>query len=143
MKTTYYFIRHAEKETSGKRNPNLTEKGQKRAENWAEVLKDKGINMIFCTELKRTQQTAEPLAEKLHLKINIYDLTDLYNITFQEKTKGKTVLVVGHQDTTPAFVNRVLRERRFQYIKSSNHGNLYQVIIENNDITAELFHIEF
>ena len=37
--TTYYFIRHAEKVRTDKanKNPNLTIKGQERAENWSTI----------------------------------------------------------------------------------------------------------
>ena len=49
--TTYYFIRHAEKVRADKtdRNPNLTEKGMSRAQNWSTVFGniDFDINIIF------------------------------------------------------------------------------------------------
>ena len=40
--TTYYFIRHAEKDTTdtSNKNPELTETGKKRAQNWTKTFKD-------------------------------------------------------------------------------------------------------
>ena len=49
--TTYYFIRHAEKDRSNKseKDPNLTAEGLKRAQIWAEVLKDIPLDMVLST----------------------------------------------------------------------------------------------
>ena len=129
--TTYYFIRHAEKEFDGSFNPNLTKKGYQRAKFWAEFFKDKNIEMVYCTSLKRTQQTAEPLLKYLDIDFNYYEPSALYDSIFQKETKGKTVLIVGHQDTTPTFINRIIKERKYTYIKGNNFANLYKVQIDN------------
>jgi len=54
--TTFYLIRHAEKDRSDSKNsdPVLTEKGLKRAENWAKALKDIDFDAIYSTNYKRT-----------------------------------------------------------------------------------------
>lgn len=138
MSTIYYFIRHCEKEFDGTYNPPLTPQGYKRAKYWAKIFSEKAIDLVFCTPLIRTQETAEPLLEKLRKDFLLYDPTDLYNQSFQRLTKDKTSLIIGHQDTTPTFINRILKERRFDYIPGKEFGNLYTVIIENEDnITAK------
>lgn len=101
MKTTYYFIRHGEKEYDGTSNPHLNLRGLKRAAYWAHILYPKGIDLVFCTPLIRTYETAVPLLDKLQIDHHYYDPTDLYNISFQRISRGKISLVVGHQDTTP------------------------------------------
>lgn len=142
--TTYYFIRHAEKDYDGTQNPSLTYKGRERAVHWAEFLSDKNIDLIYCTKLIRTQQTAEPLLNKLEKDFRLYDLTDLYNEDFREETQGKTTLVVGHQDTTPAFVNRILQQSKYSYIHGLNYGNLYKVQIDNQgNIEDQVESIDF
>ncbi len=142
--TTYYFIRHCEKETDGTWNPHLTSKGRERAKFWAQKLVDKNIDAIYCTPLIRTQETAAPLLKKLGQDFEIYDPSNLYSQYFQQSTQGKTVLVIGHQDTTPAFVNRILKERRYRYIENQEFGNLYRVRIDNHgEINAELQHFPF
>ncbi|HLS31277.1 MAG TPA: phosphoglycerate mutase family protein [Flavobacteriaceae bacterium] len=142
--TTYYFIRHAEKGYDGTRNPDLTYKGRQRAAHWAKILSDKNIDLIYCTKLIRTQQTAEPLLNKLGKDFRLYDLTDLYNEEFQKETKGKTTLVVGHQDTTPAFVNRILQQSKYSYIHGLNYGNLYKVQIdEQGNIKDQVESVDF
>ena len=47
--TTYYFIRHAEKDTNDPQNkdPHLTEAGLERAQRWAEVFKKVKFDVIF------------------------------------------------------------------------------------------------
>lgn len=143
MKTTYYFIRHAEKEL-GSYNPSLTEKGKKRAQHWAAILQNEGIEAIYCTPLIRTRQTAQPLADRLGLEIKIYDPSDLYNDLFRIETKGKTVLIVEHQDTTPAFVNRILRTAKYRFISGNNHANLYKVeIFPDGKVTDSLIRKDF
>jgi len=142
--TTYYFIRHAEKEYDGTRNPGITYKGRQRAVYWAEVLADKNIDLIYCTKLIRTQQTADPLLNKLEKDFRLYDLTDLYNEEFRKETKGKTTLVIGHQDTTPAFVNRILQQSKYSHIHGLNYGNLYKVQIdEQGNIKDEVESFDF
>lgn len=143
MKTTYYFIRHAEKDYDGTHNPGLTQKGRQRALHWADYFSDKEIDLVFCTHLIRTHETAEPLLEKLGKTHQIYDPSDLYNEDFQQQTKGKTILIVGHQDTTPAFVNRILRKSKYSYIHGLDYGNLYKVVIdEHGEIQDELLKVQ-
>lgn len=142
--TTYYFIRHAEKNWDGTYNPPLSEAGRKRAQFWAKVLADKGIEKVYCTRLIRTLQTAEVLLEQLDLDFEIYNPNDLYLEKFKEETKGKTVLIVGHQDATPNFVNLILGQRKYTYIESSNFSNLYKIVIsEDGAMEDSLQQIDF
>ena len=50
-------------------------------------------------------------------------------------TKGKTVLVVGHSNTTPAFVNAVIKQKKYQDIDDNNNGNIYIVTIIDGKIS--------
>lgn len=140
--TTYYFIRHAEKDRSDatNKNPNLTEKGQARAQDWATILKDIPFDAVYSTNYNRTQQTATPTAKEHNLDVLEYDPRTLYNDDFKTATQGKTVLVVGHSNTTPAFVNTVLKERKYPDIDDNNNGNLYVVTIVGETITVQLYH---
>jgi hypothetical protein len=61
--TNYYLIRHAEKDRSTKdKDPELTDVGLKRAENWAKVFKNIPFDKVYSTDYRRTQQTAFPTA---------------------------------------------------------------------------------
>ncbi|MAD98580.1 MAG: phosphoglycerate mutase [Flavobacteriaceae bacterium] len=107
--TTYYLIRHAEKDRSDSlnRNPNLTEAGLKRAENWAKYFSNIELDDVYSTNYNRTIQTAQPTAKSKNLEIKSYNPRNLFDSIFQAETKGKTVLVVGHSNTTPALANRI------------------------------------
>lgn len=133
IETTYYFIRHGEKDRSTKgNNPPLKKIGQERAENWAKVLQDKKIDLVYSSNFKRTQQTAAPTAKLFSTDVKSYSVKKLNDSSFQKATKGKTVLVVGHSDTTPKFVNLILGKEKYKDIDDSNNSNLYKVVIYKN-----------
>ncbi len=86
--STYYLIRHAEKDQSDKsnRNPNLTEKGLQRADNWAKVFFNVDFDMVYSTQYNRTIQTATPTAKANNLEIQFYNPRDFKLDEFKEKT---------------------------------------------------------
>ncbi|MDG5491741.1 histidine phosphatase family protein [Psychroserpens sp. SPM9] len=141
--TTYYFIRHAEKDRSDKtnRNPDLTEAGKERAIHWSEILQHVKFDAVYSTKYNRTIQTATPTAKKNNLEVSHYDPRTLYSEDFAKATKGKTVLVVGHSNTTPAFVNSVLKQKKYEDIDDNNNGNLYIVTISNGLILDQVLTI--
>jgi len=137
--TVYYLIRHAEKDRSVEGDdPGLKEEGIKRANNWATHFKSIELDYIYSTEYKRTQQTALPTAKEKKLVIQSYDPKNLYDQIFKGKTKGKKVLIVGHSNTTPAFVNTILGKQEHQQIDDKDNGKLFIVTIENDEISVEI-----
>ncbi|NRB59197.1 MAG: nuclear transport factor 2 family protein [Winogradskyella sp.] len=141
--TTYYLIRHAEKDKSDKqnRNPHLTDIGQKRAENWLNVFEDVEFDMIYSTNYHRTIETALPTAKANDLEIIYYDPRNMDIDTFMEKTKGKTVLIVGHSNTTPTLANKIIEEDKYSQIDETNNSNLYIINKNDSSITSTLLKI--
>jgi len=141
--TTYYFIRHAEKLRVDKtdRNPNLNSKGFKRAEAWKEVFSNISFDAIYSTDYTRTRLTAKPTADSKNLPILIYNPRDMYSKTFQNQTEGKTILVVGHSNTTNVFANKVLGFDKYEEIKDNNNSNLYILTIMNGNSSSILLQI--
>ena len=141
--TTYYFIRHAEKLRVDKtdRNPNLNLKGFKRAEAWKEVFSNISFDAIYSTDYTRTRLTAKPTADSKNLPILIYNPRDMYSKTFQNQTEGKTILVVGHSNTTNVFANKVLGFDKYEEIKDNNNSNLYIVTVMNGNSSSILLQI--
>ncbi|TVZ28011.1 histidine phosphatase superfamily protein (branch 1) [Gillisia sp. Hel_I_86] len=129
--TTYYLIRHAEKDRSDttKKDPLLTDQGTERAENWAKVFKDVPFDMVYSTNYHRTKATAQPTASSKDLELNIYDPHKIYDAEFQKETKGKTVLVVGHSNTTPEFANAILKEKKYEHLSDNENGALFIVTV--------------
>ncbi len=138
--STYYFIRHAEKDKSNKtnRDPFLLEAGKARANRWGDIFKHVRFDAIYSTDYNRTKATAQPTATKNNLSITIYNPRDLNIPSFLKETQGKTVLVVGHSNSTPAFVNKIIDEEKYEMIDESNNSNLYIVTIIHNKISDKL-----
>src|SRR5438132_12240842 len=60
--TTVILVRHAEKVIDPNNNdPDLSLAGQARAQELARMFGDAGVNAIYATQYKRTQQTVKPL----------------------------------------------------------------------------------
>ena len=87
--------------------------------------------MVYSTDYNRTQQTAKPTADKNNLEVTSYDPRNIDGKAFITDNIGKTALVVGHSNTTPAFVNAVIAEKKYEDINDSNNANLYIVTIIN------------
>ena len=133
--TTIYLIRHAEKERTNPndRDPSLTQDGLGRAVRWAEVLKNVPLAAVYSTDYKRTRQTASPSALKNQLELKLYDPRNFNISELKELYKGKSVLVVGHSNTTPFMANALLGKNVYKQIDDNNNGNLYIVTINPNN----------
>lgn len=142
--TTYYLIRHAEKDRSekGLKDPHLTEKGKLRAKKWANVLNHVSFDAIYSTNYFRTIETAQPLAENKQLKILPYNPRSLNINAFKEATIGKTVLIVGHSNTTPMLVNKIIGHKKYAQIEDNNNSNLYIILLNNNFTSDTLLTID-
>jgi broad specificity phosphatase PhoE len=141
--TTYYFIRHAEKDLSNPTNkdPKLSKIGLQRAENWAEILKEVSFYAIYSTDYCRTKETAKPISELKKLPITLYDLNTFDISTFKESTKGKNVLVVGHSNTTPNMVNEFIGQNKYPQIIENNYSNIYIITIIGTAVSDKLLTI--
>ncbi len=138
-KATYFLIRHAEKDRTDaeNKNPSLTEKGKERALLWSQLLTEYGIEAVYATDYKRTQETAAPSAEKLGLEIQSYHPFKLDFEQFLKDTQGKKVLVVGHSNTIPFFVNKLIKMDKYQQMQDDDNASLYIVTIEG-DTTSDI-----
>ncbi len=142
--TTYYLIRHAEKDRSDKtnKNPHLTEQGKQRAENWSNVLKHVKFDMVYSTDYNRTKETAAPTAKHNNLDITLYHPRTFNLEDFVKATTGKTVLIVGHSNTTPMFANGLLGANTYEMIADDNNANLYIVTLTESTKSSTLLTID-
>jgi hypothetical protein len=68
--TTIFMVRHAERDEGF--DPPLNAEGLIRAEALADELEDAGVTAIFYPDFIRNEQTAEPLAERIHPTVRVY-----------------------------------------------------------------------
>jgi phosphohistidine phosphatase SixA len=105
---TVFLVRHAER-ASAAPDSLLSPAGQKRAECLARTLRDAGIKQIFITDVKRTEQTATPLATALKIKPTVVPAKDpstlIRDIAYGAQQGN--ALVVGHSDTLPFVLARL------------------------------------
>ncbi|MDA7557676.1 histidine phosphatase family protein [Flavobacteriaceae bacterium] len=132
--TTFFFIRHAEKDRTNKenKNPNLTQEGVLRAAKWSLVFKNIIFDAVYSTDYNRTRQTALPTAEKNGLELSYYNPSNINRKNFLFSNTGKTVLVVGHSNTTPQLVNTFLGTEKYSNIDDKNNANLYILTVSSD-----------
>ncbi|WP_345167958.1 phosphoglycerate mutase family protein [Algibacter aquimarinus] len=142
--STFYFIRHAEKDRTDitNKNPKLNEKGLLRAEKWSQVFKNVAFDAIYSTNYHRTKLTAAPTAKQNNLEVIIYNSNAIDINKFLKENAGKNVLVVGHSNSTPSFVNKILKNKTYKQIDDNNNANLYTVTVFNDTIISNLLFIK-
>src|SRR5260370_4434374 len=70
---------------------------------------DAGINAIYATQYKRTQQTVKPLADKLGLPVNQVNAKSTADLLAQIRSRnsGQVVFVAGHNKSVPENISRL------------------------------------
>src|SRR5713226_5919067 len=129
--TTVILIRHAEKNIDpNNSDPDLSPAGQARAQDLVRVFSDAGINAIYATQYKRTQQTVKPLADKLGLPIAQVNSKSTAELVTQIRSKhgGQVVFIAGHNSTVPEIV-AALGGPQYPVIPESEYDNLYIVTV--------------
>jgi broad specificity phosphatase PhoE len=135
--TTYYIVRHAEKEvpstsptmsTSG--DVQLSAEGKARAVELLETLKDKNIRHAFSTNTIRTTSTARPLCDLRGIEIQFYNHRDTLPqfVDRLYKIKKGNVLIVGHSNTVDDVVNKLYGSVKIPAdLLETQYDNLYVV----------------
>lgn len=130
VETTFILMRHAQKLDDGTKDPQLSDEGKNQAEELSEWLHSNfDISAIYSTDYKRTKLTAGPTAEAEELEIQIYDFQDpvgfLKNLV--DNNHGKTILIVGHSNTTPMFANIIMGRKEFESLPENEYNKLFIV----------------
>jgi broad specificity phosphatase PhoE len=103
-------VRHANKAAEPPDDPPLTADGVKRAQDLATALRHAGVSGIITTQLRRTRETATPLAAALNLTPQIIQrgprgsVEHLQALAAAARRHAGAVLVVGHDDTVPGLI---------------------------------------
>ena len=133
--TTIIFVRHAEKAAEPADDPGLSDAGRRRVAELTRQLVDAdvvaGIDAVYATPFRRTQETAQPIADALDLPINTYDAADTEAVlgTILRNHKGKIILVVGHSNTVPVLIANLGASKKVPPIHESEYDNIYIISI--------------
>jgi len=129
--TTVILVRHAEKNIEPSNpDPDLSPAGRARAQELVHVLAEEGVNAIYATQYKRTQDTVRPLAAMLGLTVNLVDAKNTQELVNQIITvhSGQTIFVAGHNNTVPEII-AALGGGNFPVIPESEYDNLFIVTV--------------
>lgn len=136
--TTFILVRHAEKDispTASKSDPELTAEGKQRAERLSALVKDCRPAHIFTTTFKRTIATASPTAQSIvpnyRLQMQFYDFDELEAFATQLlQIKARCVLVVGHNSTTPALANLLIKQEKYKPLGDNEYNKAFFVSVK-------------
>ena len=139
-----YLIRHAEKDRSDplNKNPHLNEKGIERSLLWNGYFENKEVNSIYSTNYNRTIETVLPISIAKGIKPIIYSASNVNYESFLKKEKGNTVIVVGHSNTIPGFVNKLIKDDYYKQINDTVNSNLYIVKKCSEEISHYVIQID-
>jgi broad specificity phosphatase PhoE len=128
--TTVILVRHAEKNLQPADDPDLSPDGFARAQEIAREFGGAGINAIYATQYKRTQQTVEPLSRSIGVPITLTDAKQPEELVTRIQTtlRGQTIFISGHNDTVPAIASALSGEN-FPPIPPSEYDNVFIVTV--------------
>lgn len=128
--TTFILVRHGETSGSGT-DPDLSAAGQVRADKLSQMLSKTPLAAVYSSNYTRTKQTAQPTAIAQGVTVQTYNpfalsaFTDLVLSSWH----SKTVLVVGHSNTTPSHLNLLTDTHDWANIPDTEYDNLYVVSV--------------
>ena len=124
-----YLVRHAEKQSDGSRDPELTEMGKNRAVQLGKWLQDKNIVDVWTSDYKRILGTANPLLTELGLEVNIYHPGKLTALAEQLRNNHHNAFVVGHSNTVPELIANLGASKNVPPIERDEFDNIYIISI--------------
>jgi broad specificity phosphatase PhoE len=136
LPTTVIFVRHADTDVAmADDDPPLNARGRQRAELLADFIQDidvvAGVDAIYASDKRRTQETAAPLAARLKLPVETADHTNAKRFMARVRREhgGQIVLVVSHSNTIPALIDELHGSKRLPPIAPNEYDEVYIVTI--------------
>jgi phosphohistidine phosphatase SixA len=140
-KMTIILLRHAEKDVAigaDKTDPDLSPEGKLRAERLVKEIKKYKPGAVYSSNFKRTKLTAAPVAEKRKLQVQTYDHKNLDTLVNQLMTsKIKRIVVVGHNTTTPALANLLIKQEKYKALDESEYSKIWIIKIKKGKVIEE------
>jgi broad specificity phosphatase PhoE len=97
---------------------------------FGEVKGANGLDAIYVSNTKRSQQTGAPLGSRLGMAPIVYTASDIDGVTRRllREHRGGRALIVGHSDTIPAMVQK-LSGQSVQEIPDEQYDDIYVVTV--------------
>jgi 2,3-bisphosphoglycerate-dependent phosphoglycerate mutase len=140
----FFFVRHAEKDTSraAGSDPDLTPVGRGRAQALVRVFNQVKLNAVYSTAKKRTRYTAEGLAFARKRKVAFYDAQkqEAFLKELTANPQGQRYMVVGHSNTLLQMV-RILKGENMvgsEDIPETDYSRIYIVTVKKGTPTQVL-----
>ncbi|MEZ5497004.1 MAG: winged helix-turn-helix domain-containing protein [Gammaproteobacteria bacterium] len=141
--TQLFILRHTEKQSIETEDPELSSEGVERAKYWKKVLQHISFDAIYTTDFIRNVQTAKLIAGDENAKLEIYYPMSFEVVRFLQKVKGQKILIIGHSNTIPDMVNRLIGENSYPPMSHRNYNQMYIVTIDSSgEPSSILLHIE-
>ena len=143
--TTLILVRHAEKMIVPPENkdPDLSLAGQARAQELLRMFSDSGVEAIYATQYKRTQQTVKPLADKLGITATKIEAKATAELVKQIRSRnvGQVIFIAGHNNTVPEII-AAFGGPKLPIIPETEYDNLY-ILTVPKDGAARLIKIKY
>jgi 2,3-bisphosphoglycerate-dependent phosphoglycerate mutase len=137
--TVVYLVRHAEKEDPTAVDPPLSAAGRERAAALAERLARAGVTTVIVTQYERTGATAAPFVAASGIVPRVVPTRggalphpEAVAALLAGELRGGTVLVVGHNSTTPATA-ALLGGPRFPPFCEEEYAHLFVLVLREGE----------
>ena len=111
--TVVLLVRPVEKQPGSIDDPPLSPEGEQRAQRLAQMFSDAGagggLDAIYASDDRHAQQTAAPLAQRLHRAPQLFSAGDARTAAARvvREHAGGTVLVIGSGTTVPQMIHEL------------------------------------
>ena len=133
--TTVIITTHAELETDLNANSGLSDQGIQRANSLASTLSSvdvvSGVDAIYATTYRATQETAEPISRLLDLPINIVDqdIVEDFIESIKNDHSGQIILIVSHPENLSRLVVELQGSKNINTESLSKNDQLFIVTV--------------
>ena len=133
--TTIIIATHTELETDLNSNSGLSSEGMERANSLASTLSSvdvvSGVDAIYATSYRATQETAEPISRLLDLPINIVDQNIVKNFieSIKDDHSGQIILIISHPENLSGLVVELQGSKNINLDSLNNNDQLFIVTV--------------
>lgn len=144
--TKIIMFRHAPKNLDESSNDSLSPEGKKRAQAFTQLASLYNIKAIYSSSAARALQTVAPLSKKTSLEVDSsispFDYSTLIE-TIENKHSGSTVVLVGHSNTIPSFINFLVPDANLKTIPENNYDDIFIVNYDIDSHTSKLSKLSY